>query len=164
MLDNVKDPELPEVLGLRLEPKTRYLAELAARAQGRTLSSFVEQAIIASFNRVTLRKPSDPEPMYLGKSGEFHVAPIDAKQERTQNEAMTVSNMADTVWSDNPITRLEILAMSLKHLMTSEDEQLWNYIHTRDDMKIKSGKGYKFNRELIAANWKAIKADARKEK
>jgi hypothetical protein len=162
MPENLKDPELPEMLGLRLEPKTRYLAELAARAEGRTLSSFVEQAIIASFSRVTLRKPSEPEPMYLGTSGEFHVAPIDVEQERIQNEAMLVSNMADNLWSDNPFIRLEIRAMSLPHLMTFEDSQLWSYIHTRDEFKIKSGKGYKFNRELIAANWKIIKADAKK--
>jgi len=34
-----------ETISVRLEPRTRYLAELAARAQRRTLSSFIEFAI-----------------------------------------------------------------------------------------------------------------------
>jgi hypothetical protein len=34
-----------EIVTVRLDPKTRYLAELAARVQRRTLSSFVEWAI-----------------------------------------------------------------------------------------------------------------------
>jgi hypothetical protein len=157
-----KDPELPEMLGLRLEPKTRYLAELAARAQGASLTTYVSNAIVERFKHVTLRKPSEPEPMYGNNPDDVVIPTIDTEQERAKNEAMLVSNMADAIWSDNPFTRLEIRALTLPHLMTSEDIQLWNYIHSRGDLKIKDGNGYKFNREQIAANWKDIKEQSSK--
>jgi hypothetical protein len=156
MPDN-KDPELPEMLGLRLDPKTRYLAELAARAQGASLTTYVSNAIVESFKRITLRKPTEPEPMYGNNPDDVVIPAVDAEQERVKNEAMLVSNMADIIWSDNPFTRLEIRALTFPHLMTGEDVQLWNYIHAQGDLKIKDGNGYKFNREFIAANWKAIK-------
>jgi hypothetical protein len=164
MADNTKDPEIPEMLGIRLEPKTRYLAELAARTQRKTLTAYVEEAIINSFSNVTLYRTSEQEATYGSGLSDVSIDAIDAKQEQIQSEAMRVSIMGDSIWSENPITRLEIRALSLPHLMTDEDEAFRAYIHSREDLKIKVGKGYKLNREFIAANWKTIKADFEKPK
>jgi len=43
-----------EAVTVRLDEKTRYLSELAARAQRRTLSSFIESAVDESLGRTTL--------------------------------------------------------------------------------------------------------------
>lgn len=47
-------PSRSETVTVRLKPKTKYLAELAARKQRRTLSSFIECAAADSLNRVFL--------------------------------------------------------------------------------------------------------------
>ena len=62
---------IPEMLGVRLEPKLRYLAELAARVRPvrqSTLTAYVEWALTESFKNVTLRKPEAPEPIYDGQN------------------------------------------------------------------------------------------------
>ena len=43
-----------ETVTVRLDPKLRYLAELAARKQRRTVSSFIEWAVEQSFSGVNL--------------------------------------------------------------------------------------------------------------
>ena len=43
-----------ETISMRLEPRLRYLAELAARKDRRTLSSFIETIIEAALDQVTL--------------------------------------------------------------------------------------------------------------
>jgi predicted HicB family RNase H-like nuclease len=45
-------------VGVRLDPKVRYLAELAARKQRRSLSSFIEWVVQESFGRIFLRERS----------------------------------------------------------------------------------------------------------
>ena len=51
-----------ESITVRLEPRIRYFAELAARTQRRTLSSFIEQAITDSIKLVFLRSDkSNPQ-------------------------------------------------------------------------------------------------------
>lgn len=156
----LRDPELPEMLGVRLDEKTRYLLELACRQTGQSLSAYSECAIIESFNRVTLHKPSDPEPMYGSNPDDAVIPAVDEEQVRVKREAMLVSNMANIIWSDNPFTRLEIRALTLPHLLSDDDKQLWNYIHTRDEFKVKDKNGYKFDRDSIAENWQTIKEQA----
>jgi len=45
-----------ETVTIRLDPKLRYLTELAARQQRRTLSSFIEWAIDSALKDVVLRE------------------------------------------------------------------------------------------------------------
>src|SRR4051812_37525690 len=45
-----------ETVTVRLDPKLRYLAELAARRHRRTLSSYIEWAIEDSLTRVVLQE------------------------------------------------------------------------------------------------------------
>src|SRR5438445_7943906 len=48
-----------ETVTVRLDPKLRYLAELAARKQRRTVSSFIEWAIEAALDQVFIREWPD---------------------------------------------------------------------------------------------------------
>src|SRR4051795_7355266 len=45
-----------ETVTIRLDPKLRYLTELAARKQRRTVSSFIEWAIESALDRIILRE------------------------------------------------------------------------------------------------------------
>ena len=60
-----------EVVTIRLDPKLKYLAELCARKQRRTLSSYIERAVEQSLHNVML---SD-KPRYE----QFSVAEADRK-------------------------------------------------------------------------------------
>ena len=62
-----------ETITVRLDPKLRYLAELAARKQRRTLSSFVEWAIEDVLSRIELspKKSIEAEASQLWDVDEF---------------------------------------------------------------------------------------------
>ena len=59
-----------EVVTVRLDPKLKYLAELAARKHRRPLSSYIEWAVEQSLSRVWLDEPFNgevyPSPMLSG--------------------------------------------------------------------------------------------------
>jgi len=50
-----------ETVTVRLDPKLRYLAELAARKQRRTVSSFIEWAIEDALKRVSISEDQNSE-------------------------------------------------------------------------------------------------------
>jgi len=83
-----------EMLTVRLDPKLRYLAGLAARRQRRTLSSFIEWAVSESIQTTEL-------------------AP-----------GVTVESAAAQLWDIDPAERLDRLAQAYPHLLTYDEEQL----------------------------------------
>lgn len=89
-----------ETVTVRLDPKLRYLAELAARKQRRTLSSFIEWAVEDSLNRVYLREYS------------------------------TIADEAGGLWDLDPSDRLIKLAESHPDLLTYEEQRIWKAIHS----------------------------------
>lgn len=89
-----------ETVSVRLEPRLRYLAELAARKQRRTLSSFVEWLVEESLDRVSL----DP-----------------------QNQR-TVRQDAESLWDVNPADRFAKLALKYEHLLNHEEQYKWKLI------------------------------------
>ena len=56
MTQRMRNPRMgtprTEVFGMRLEPKLKYLAEIAARKQRRSLANFVEWAIEMALENV----------------------------------------------------------------------------------------------------------------
>ena len=148
-----------KMTALRLDSRIRYFADLATLVTGRSLTGHLEAALFESFKHVTLRIPSKPEPMYLGNSGAYEVAPIDAEQERVKNEAMTIANLADSLWSESEFERIQSLSILAEHLVSNEDNALMQYIHARTDLQTPSGIGYKLNRAKIDREWESIKAD-----
>ena len=91
-----------ETVTVRLDPKLRYLAELAARKQRRTLSSFIEWAIEDALGRVYL------------DDGNGH--------------GTSVSEVANSLWDVDESDRFAKLALKFPELLTHEEQVLWKLV------------------------------------
>ncbi len=60
------DMELPTHLNMRIDPKLRYITELAARARSMTLTEYIAAALQDSFKNVSINPfaEDDEEPNY----------------------------------------------------------------------------------------------------
>lgn len=97
-----------ETVTVRLDPKLRYLAELAARLHRRTLSSYVEWAVKESLEEEPLR------PVYLG--------PGLIASDRT------IGSEAEYLWDVDDADRFAKLALRYPHLLTHEEQVKWKLI------------------------------------
>ena len=91
-----------ETVTVRLDPKLRYLTELAARKQRRTLSSFIEWAIEDALGRVYL------------DDGNGH--------------GTSVSDVANSLWDVDESDRFAKLALRFPELLTHEEQVLWKLV------------------------------------
>ncbi|PLX87905.1 MAG: hypothetical protein C0618_05720 [Desulfuromonas sp.] len=91
-----------ETVTVRLDPKLRYLAELAARQQRRTLSSYIEWAIEESLNTIILKRTEDWECSLADESFEL--------------------------WDVDDADRFVKLAFKYPELLTHEEQVLWKLI------------------------------------
>ncbi|KPF43215.1 hypothetical protein D621_19720 [beta proteobacterium AAP51] len=91
-----------ETVTVRLDPKLRYLAELAARLHRRTLSSYIEWSI-----KVAL----DTED--LDSDGGIR---------------RTIGNEAEFLWDVDDADRFAKLALRYPHLLTHEEQVKWKLI------------------------------------
>lgn len=148
-----------KMISIRVDPKIRYLAELAATVRDESLTSYLEWALEESFKKVTLRVVEEAEP-FLDSAGNWQMpeAP-DPAEEQTENEAKSIGNLADLLWSDNEYVRMLMLSRLAQHVQTSDDKALLNYVEGRKDLWVKTEHGRKPNREKINAEWKSIKVD-----
>jgi hypothetical protein len=96
-----------EVVTVRLDPKVKYLAELAARRQRRTLSSYIEWAVEDSLHRVHL-----------------------THNERGE-EARTIAEMASSLWDVDEPDRFAKLAFHYPHLLDHEQQRIWKLVCER---------------------------------
>ena len=87
-----------ETVTVRLDPKLRYLAELAARKQRRTVSSFIEWAVEESLDRV-----------YLDNN-------------------TSITDVAAALWDVDEPDRFAKLALSYEYMLTHEEQVLWKVI------------------------------------
>jgi len=151
-----------EMIAVRLEPRLRFLTEVAAKAKGLTLSACVEFALQESFKSVTLRVPPEPEPIYSHDLNNITVPEKPKGEEETAaNEAMSVANLSEHLWSESEFVRLQNRFIVARHTLSDEEEELLRYLHSRDDLKIfnsPSADYYKLNREKINGEWGAIRA------
>lgn len=90
-----------ETVTIRLDPKMRYLAELASRAQRRTLSSYIEWAIETSFSQI-LPSPS--------------------------NHHVSLNDVASALWDVDEPDRFVTLASRYPDLLTHEEQRRWKLI------------------------------------
>jgi predicted transcriptional regulator len=95
-----------EVVTVRLDPKLRFAAELAARKQRRTLSSFIEWAIEEAVNRT----------------------------EVTDSE--NVNYVMAQVWDVEEADRFVKLALNFPELLTFDEERLWRGSSSIDETSI----------------------------
>jgi predicted transcriptional regulator len=92
-----------EVVTVRLDPKLKYLAELAARRLRRTLSSYIEWAIEDSLSHVHLQ----------GNASEFPV---------------TVADQGSTLWDVDEPDRFAKLALNFPDLLDHEEQRIWKLV------------------------------------
>jgi hypothetical protein len=91
-----------ETVTVRLDPKLRYLAELAARLHRRTLSSYIEWSIKEALDSEALRN----------------------------NEGIrdTIGTEAEFLWDVDDADRFAKLALRYPHLLTHEEQVRWKLI------------------------------------
>jgi hypothetical protein len=97
-------PNKSEVVTVRLDPRLKYLAELAARRQRRPLSSYIEWAVEQSLSRV------------------------DIDHDDHNHEDVTIAQMASTLWDVDERERFVTLVFRYPELLTHEEQLLWRLI------------------------------------
>jgi hypothetical protein len=91
-----------ETVTVRLDPKLRYLADLAARKQRRTLSSFIEWAIEDTLNRVIIE----------------HDGP----------GSQSIADQAAQLWDVDEPDRFTRLALNHPDLLAHDEQVVWKLI------------------------------------
>lgn len=92
-----------ETVTVRLDPKLRYLAELAARLHRRTLSSYVEWAIEASLDNNVLKT-------------------------NYEGHGFSIKDDAEYLWDVDDADRFARLALRYPHLLSHEEQVRWKLI------------------------------------
>ena len=105
-----------EVFAMRLDPKLKYLAEIGARKQRRSLANFIEWALDEALKNVK-----------LVETGEFN-----------GQSDLSVHVEANKLWDLEPSDRLIKLAESYPDLLTYEEQLIWKAI-----FEITAGESYK---------------------
>ena len=93
-----------ETFSIRLDPQTRYLAELAARSQGRSLANFIQKTVEDTLENTVIQRYAKPGQRVKARSREF----------------------IDMTWAVDEPERLVKLALTYKELMTFEEQVLYN--------------------------------------
>jgi hypothetical protein len=95
-----------EVVTVRLDPRLKYLAEIAARKQRRTLSGYIEWAVEKSLAQVVLKE----------NDGFGHTISV--------SDAQNINNL----WDVDESERLIRLAFNFPELLTYEEQLIWRLI------------------------------------
>ena len=95
-----------EVFAMRLDPKLKYLAEVAARKQRRSLANFVEWSLEQALGTVNLVENDD----YNGQHNR------------------SVLNEASKLWDLEPSDRFIKLAENYPELLSYEEQLIWKAI------------------------------------
>ncbi len=121
---------------VRLDPKLRYLAELAARKQRRTLSSYIEWAIEDSL-KAPLQEPAPGM-----------VRPLSLVEE------------AHFLWDVDEAERFAKLATRYPNLLTHEEQVLWKLVfgslelwRSGDGMPLPPEPGAELDFSALRRNW-----------
>ena len=95
-----------ETVTVRLDPKLRYLADLASRKQRRTLSSFIEWAVEASLREVKL---------YHGSN-------------YNDDHDISVDEESSQLWVVDDSERFARLAIKYPELLTHQEQEIWKLL------------------------------------
>ena len=101
-----------EVFAMRLDPKLKYLAEIAARKQRRSLANFIEWSLEKALDSVKLVESED---------GPF---------------GLSVLDQANKLWDLEPSDRLIKLAENYPDLLNYEEQLIWTAIFDVSTCKI----------------------------
>lgn len=98
-----------ETVSVRLDPKIRYFAELAARKQRRSLSSFIEWAVEQSFPKIVLA--------------------LDFNNAGDDSVSVTLADEIYNLWSFDDTGRFVLLALKYPALLNHEEQAFWEIIN-----------------------------------
>lgn len=96
-----------EIVTIRLEPKLRYLAEIAARKHRRSLSSYVEWAIDQSLQSILLEE-RDPGDSF--------------------SRSISIADVAAHLWDVDEPDRFVKLALRYPDLLTHDEQVIWKLV------------------------------------
>ena len=145
------DAEIPTHLNMRIDPKLRYLADLAARARNMSLTDYIEDAIWESFKKVSL----DQYPELSEEPGVYELSPVQ-RREKFQKRKETVSNplseLGERLWADHPFTRIQLLVIAgFDHLLTNAERRIWDHVFAT------YATNGKLNTKRVIEKWDRIK-------
>ncbi len=131
-----------EVFAMRLDPKMKYLAEIAARKQRRSLANFMEWAIELALRNTYLGPETENAPSIWDKSG--------------------------ALWDVNEADRFVKLVFTAPDLMTYDEEILWKSIREgapywkgcydlNGDWIVSNHEERDLNPEHLRRNWDLLK-------
>ena len=121
-----------ETVTVRLDPKLRYLAELAARLQRRTLSSYIEWAIERSLDNNLLG---------------------------ADQHSPSIKDESEHLWDVDEADRFAKLALRYPHLLTHEEQVRWKLIRETFGLWLNAFPGQpnsELNFEMLRRNWGLI--------
>lgn len=128
-----------EVLSLRIEPKLRYLIDLASRIQRRNLTNYVEWALEESLKSVTLE-------CHDGVTKDMSV--------------YEAGNIPNFIWSTDEAHNFFILATTYKELLTYEEQRILEIIQSLPYLfRLNPNKPFSYengNNSNVAKYWELI--------
>lgn len=121
-----------EVVQVRLDPKLRFAAELAAAKERRTLSSFIEWAVEQAVRDIVV-----------------HYAPDEGQR--------SAEMVANSVWDVDEADRFVNLATHYPGLLTHDEQRRWKFIKETRCFWLEVGAKLNPNLLAIRAAWSLIK-------
>jgi hypothetical protein len=126
-----------EIIHTRLSPRLRFMAELMARHQRRTLSSLIEQLVEAAGQSYSL-------PLVFSAEAQSHHYLLSGYP----LENVSLVEAGNRLWSEDEVERFAALALFAPHLLTSQETQVWKLVkdtpyfwnHFKINLESKTGK------------------------
>ena len=132
-----------QTVTLRLDPRLKYLTDIAARTQRRTTSSFIEWAIEQSLSQVELYTDI--------------------------NNRISLADEANELWDIEECDRLVQLGLKYPHMLSLEEQAIWKtvatnlvfwrFLNNTDDSQPEISRR-SLVLQVVRDNWKIIKAIA----
>jgi hypothetical protein len=107
----VEKPGRTDMLSLRLDPKLRFAAVLAAAIEHRSVSGFIEAAIEQAIKQVDVPQP-DAEP--------------------GEKAGLTLEQLVHEVWDVDEADRFLKLAFKYPHLLSLTEQRLYKLVREND--------------------------------
>ena len=144
-----------EVMTMRFDPRTRYLMELAARVQRRTVSSFVDWAVTEALKGIDIGITRVPVP--LTAQERLLSRTLFEPERRFTTEPVKLLDAAVDLWDPNEADRFVLLARAYPELLNYDESLLWKVIEqcpaVWDDKQ-------RLNVKLLREHWDTLKAVA----
>jgi uncharacterized protein (DUF1778 family) len=113
-----------ETITIRVDPKTRFAAELAATRRNESLSSFFEAALKEAIRKTQMR----PRERYRELAGED----FSEKLEKVfGGYEVTADELADITWDLDEVDRFINLALYFRLALTADQQLMWRLIVER---------------------------------